>query len=314
MNEAFYKVQPNENGHVDRPTFQYLNFCKILYPIQEAAATPTSNCPTWRKRWSSMTREWAFRRLHLLRESRNVELEIWEDTGYNERFWIIEQGTKQDGSPDELEQVLEVVSIVDLPEDSPEDRECAICKQGFNHGEEPCSGGGEVARQIPCPGQHVFGVDCIVRAWKTTIEESEIPHCPICRHQFNISTEPPRLFRTRLDIMVALYHFGLLDGQRFGPGNPQRNPNALSFFEYALYFTSIVAAFPMFVAVNHSMSIWNSVNGKLPYAQMAVVVVVVAILQSIWLLGLSLSPLFISFLVMSHTLAHRMKIPRAHGG
>ena len=107
----------------------------------------------------------------------------------------------------------------------------------------------------------------------------------------------PQPFKKRLEKMAELYHKGLFDGQRrIDTDYPERDPKAITFLQYVLYSTSLIVAFPMFTAVNHSMNIWNSKHGKLPHAQIAVIIAAGAILQSIWLLAMLLFfPLLATF-------------------
>jgi hypothetical protein len=275
----------------DGDWFQHRNVNQILYPIQEVDATPTSNCPTWQRRWPWNTRMWAVRQLALQRVSRATEIEIWEAMGapsFVPHSWSIDADTKDC-------ELLEVIPIEDL---APEDRECAICRAPFaDSGPDGlCSGGGQVARRIPCPGQHVFGIDCITKAWKYSFDEHGRVECPSCRQTLFVIVFSQRNFRTRLERMATECHSKFLDAHRpIGPKYLVRDPQAISFLEYVLTSTSIVAALPMFVAVNHSMNIWGSKQGKLPFTQLAVVVVVGAILQCLWLLALVLSPLLFIF-------------------
>jgi hypothetical protein len=225
--------------------------------------------------------------------SRNIERKVWEQTGrpgFIQNVWTIDQDTKGDGNTlGDAGELLAVVPIADL---DPVDRECAICRLPFVGEEDPedlCSGGGEVARRLPCPGRHAVGVGCIVIAWKYAIKDRNMPECPFCRHKLKVMVLSPQPFKKRLEKMAELYHKGLLDGQRrIDAEHSEHDPKAITFLLYCLYSSSLIAAFPMFTAVNHLMNIWNSKHGKLPCAQIAVIIAAGAILQSIWLLTLLL--------------------------
>ena len=274
----------------------YFNFNRIVYPIQAVGARPTSDCDTWKRRWPWHTRAWAVRQLLLQRMSRFEErysadliTELQGQPSGMNPIRTIDQDTKGDGDiycgNGEL---LEVVPLEDL---EPDRRACEICRAPFiDDGDgDVCSGGGEVARRIPCLGGHVFGVECIVGTWKYATEHGQITECPMCRYGFLITVLEPRTFRSRIDDMLDTieknFHVSLFQA-RDNLEHDRQGTAAISPWQYILYSTAVIAALPTFAVVNHSMNIWNSKNGKLPYPQIAFNIAVGTIFQSLWLCGL----------------------------
>lgn len=80
---------------------------------------------------------------------------------------------------------------------------------------------------------------------------------------------------------------------------------AISFPMYVLMSITTVAALPMFAAVDHAMGVWGSrYNGRLPCAQIAVLVLVATVLQCMWLFALPFFP----FSVLGYYLWLRVRI------
>ena len=251
---------------------------------------------------------WAARQLNLQRIARVIELEMWNDIG---RPPIVPNVSNIDIDDKDGGELLEVVPIEVL---APDDRVCALCRCPYvgstGEPEDLCSGGGEVARRLPCG--HIYGIACIITGWKHSLDTLGEARCPfpLCRVPFLVQLWPPRTFKTRLEEMAVEYYAKYYDRQRPISANyPELDPEAITFPEYALIWGSIVAALPMFATVNHGLNIWGSKHGKLPYDQMAVVVVVGAALQIAWMLAVLFSPLlFISYLTYRYWYLYRTSL------
>jgi hypothetical protein len=273
---------------------------------------------------------WAKRQLRLARFAKDMEIDIWFDQDEPPVIptcYAIDEDTKEctllevvpiDDIEDELKENNEKANQPDKKQDKKEGKQlpkeqakkqreeakkrdilqniCAICRAPL-YGEEDaidnCSGGGEIARRIPCGNYHVFGLECIIAAWKFSIEGPDQRHCrcPSCRVPLNIQILPPRTYKTRIDKMMKNWHDRYRDGHR--PGGSM-GPWPIYYKTYAAVSATMIALLPMFMAVNHCMNIHNSKHGgKLPYDQIAVVFLVAAILQIAWFVAMLLSPIIL---------------------
>ena len=310
---------------------KYYNCSQVIYPIQDVGLTPTSKCPTWRRRFPWNTRLWAKRQLRLARAAKDWELDI----GMNQRESPVISSCYVFDEDEKECTMLEVIPLDDIEKKLQEDADkanrpkqeqdepptkkqtkkqrdeqrkrdrlqnlCAICHAPFYGEQDPldhCSEGGEIARRIRCGNHHVFGLECIVQAWKYSIDDpyQDNPDCPVCRTPLNIRIVPPRTYERRLELMMRHWHDRYRDCYR--PGGPA-GPWPISFETYAAVAATTIALLPMFMVVSHCMNIHNSKHGvMLPREQIAAMLLVATFLQVVWFGAMLLTPVVLPIYVL----------------
>jgi hypothetical protein len=208
---------------------------------------------------------------------------------------------------------------------------CSICWGYFAH-EDPalrCQAGEGGLRQLPCEFGHAFCLDCI-RGQFITIANDQVEakrrgerppehRCPLCLTAWTVRVYSKWDMRKRIEFWFEKYHERMVERFWDGPSGGVLGSQLADFknaHEYIGTSAAFVLALPTFCAVDHAMGHWGSKNGKLPLDQALVVGATGAVCQSLWLMGIALSPTYImaylayKYMVRLHVLCQQSEYGR----
>jgi hypothetical protein len=159
---------------------------------------------------------------------------------------------------------------------------------------------GRGTKRLPCG--HIFGLDCIMRAFNKPAQSC---CCPPCRRQYNIEIHPTMntamTFRAIChNIQMRYQDRNLPQPSWLVPARVWRPHEQASTGEFILLSIVSDLALPMYIAVLHSMNVAGSLRGKLPSVGKKFAIYLLGVfLQVIWPIYVLSAPLVSSIVVMS---------------